>query len=334
MFGQGIGSGIANFAQEFDQAREKKKMRAARGKAADAFYKATPEFQKHYSAEDWSLLSPDDKAAAMEGGLKAQAFAEGQTLERERMLRMKAVEDHLADTQSERENQTRFSDFANEVSQMGQRREDMPQVLSPEEMDRRAKPVDFAGVMGAAARSRFRPKMETIDDIIRAANAGKGQDWEALAPHEGRTTSGVPYVYGKSGQFQFVPGGAGVDSEAKEVRDSSGKLLGHNVPTGGGKSVFRPVTSSEVEPFVDPTTKKLIPGVYMLNGKKVDIRTAVEKSGMLPPNATNEQKRGIWDSIASLWGGGKPDAPPDEDFQPGDDFKWDPATNKLVPRPK
>lgn len=299
MFGQGVGSGIANFAQEFDQAREKKKMRAARGKAADAFYKATPEFQKHYSAEDWSLLSPDDKAAAMEGGLKAQAFAEGQTLERERMLRMKAVEDHLKDTEAERQNRGRFGAFANDLAQMGQKREDLPQVLSPAEMDRRTRPVDFAGVMGAAARSGHQPDLRTIDDIIRAANSGKGVDWSTLEPREWTASTGEKFAYGPKGQPQ-------------RLRNLSNK----------------------VEPFVEPTTKKPIPGVYMLNGEKVDIRTAVEKSGMLPPNATNEQKRGIWDSIASLWGGGKPDAPPDEDFQPGDDFKWDPATGKLVPRPK
>lgn len=336
-FGQGIGGGLAAMGDAMAQGRqrrqtfdlamrdrmqkeeEEKKQRAARGKAADAFVKANPDFAKSLgmTPEDWALLSPDDKAATMEGGIKAAAFAEGQTLERQRRERLDA--------------EAKFPQFAGMLSQMGQDPASLPQVLAPEEMQRRTRAVDFAGIMDASARSGYPVNLGQVDDIIKASNAGNGVNWDDVRPREGVTADGRPYLFGKSGQFQLLPQVGMEGGAAQPIFNELGELMGHQVP--GSKTFIKNQAEADGQllPVKDPDGT-VIPGLGMTrDGRIVDRRTAAQKAGLPPAEA---KQPGFLDRLRSaVFGAPEATAAPAAPAAPAAServLEWDPKTRKLV----
>lgn len=239
--GGGFSQGLASMSEAFTKAQEKKKQLASQGKAADALFKASPELAKltGMTPEDWALLAPEDKIAAVQGAQGAQAFEEGQRKGRLDVMRLMAAEQELANAERE-------PAFLNELAQMGQAPEAVPSPMNNEAFDQRTRPVDLAGLAGAAGRTGYRLDMRTADDLLRAANAGKA-DGEVMAPGEfiEDPITGTRFLTrGKT----MLPSGtnpAKMVGEAEPVVDPrTGALLGHNVFNGKTKT-FKPVRANE-----------------------------------------------------------------------------------------
>jgi len=82
------------------------------------------------------------------------------------------------------------------------------------------------------------------------------------------------------------------------VRDQDGNVIGYNVPTGRGRSSFHKATpraTGELQPVLDPNTKKPIQGLGIdAAGKVHDWRTAIEKAGELPTGKKDEKGPKKW----------------------------------------
>lgn len=282
-FGEGIAGGLSAMGEAFEKAQEKKKQRASQGKAADAFVKANPDFIRKLGMDehDWALLSPDEKASTMEGGMKAQAFAEGRTVERERLLRIQEIEGQLAAQKRAADNESRFPDFAQTLADRAE-----------------LGASDFGSVMRSAADTGYQPKMGELDDLMRASAArdGAAVDWEDLKPREGATEAGVPYIFGKGGQFQFVP---------QDRQPDSGSLRGQGAQ------------------FIQATDQdgNAIPGVFVGPGGKILERKIAPVPGDPPPAPMIEEAGPTARATAPAAAGPKPK------------FRFNPKTRKLEPIP-
>lgn len=287
--------------EQLEKEIEEQKSRAARGKAADAFFKASPDFAKRVgmTAEEWALLAPDDKVGAMEGAIKAQAFAEGIREGESRAAILKAQQEQAA-------NLERFPAFAAALSEYGQRREDLPEWLGDAEIDRRTSALDFSKVMEASRLTGYRPNLSEVDDIMRAVGGGQHNRTPEEMELGGRTV-----IFNRqTGQFQVL-------SDPKEVKQMTGELL----------------------PVRRPGTNEIIPGVGMnpVTGRIHDLRTGVEKAG-LGDDGDLEPKPGFWSTLFGSWGASKASGPAKapakaaETNAAPDEFDFDAKTGNLVPR--
>lgn len=75
--GRDLGAGLAGIADRMEKRKEEDKQRRQRGKAAESFFKASPDLQKHIgmTPDAFGSLSDDDKQAAVAGGINAISLA-------------------------------------------------------------------------------------------------------------------------------------------------------------------------------------------------------------------------------------------------------------------
>lgn len=205
--GAGIGGGLANMADAFAKAQEKKKQLAAQGKAADALVKSSPDLLKSLgmTPEDWALQSPTDKHAAVQGAMGAQAFAEGQQQGQERTLRMLEMERRLEAQDAEAANRGKAGSFFGELSSA--MRPDAPEPGS----EGPTRPgMDLAGAVAfASERSGYNPPASIQDNFINVlakqhepAKAPRGLPLGTVQP-----VDGIGSIVGTGEDFEpnFVP---------------------------------------------------------------------------------------------------------------------------------
>lgn len=176
----GISGGVAGLARGFEKRQEERKRLAQAGKAADAFYKALPADALPIPAEDWALLSPVDKASAMQGIIGAQHYERG-VADTKRLLAAVAME---------REQQANLAlqpEFFAEAARLA-----APQPTEGPATETGELPAPLHGLRGlqlratAAARSGYRLPDSAIDDVLRTA------DEEADLTVRPPTTSELP----------------------------------------------------------------------------------------------------------------------------------------------
>ena len=114
------------------------------------------------------------------------------------------------------------------------------------------------------------------------------------------------------------------DTEAQQLFDADGNLIGHNVPTGAGKFTFRAVkqpSDGALKAVIDPNTGKPVLGFGMdANGRVHDLRSQMDKLGEVKGP---EKGPGVWASVKEFFGAGgakaanPPAAPADGAPAPG-----------------
>lgn len=88
----------------------------------------------------------------------------------------------------------------------------------------------------AAAQSGYRPDLKgVIDDLMKESTGTGSVDWEMVKPREFTTPSGARGVYGKGGQFQFIPEATGATKAGRVPIGEAPKVEGYDLlPTDQG----------------------------------------------------------------------------------------------------
>ncbi len=306
-FGASVGGGLANMADAFAKAQEKKKQLAAQGKAADALVKSSPELLNSLgmTPEDWALQSPTDKHAAIQGAMGAQAFAEGARAGEERTKRMLEMERRLEAQEAEAANRGRAGSFFGEMGRLMK-----PQAPEPGAEGPTMPGLDAFSAIGEASKSSgFQMPPQTVDDFLK----------EGLRKEAG----------GAASFFSPDQVGRGIPVTLPDGTTVPGAFvtpLGPNSSTTVTDPTLRqkptPEVTGKLRPVVDPNTGKAVPGFGMdENGKIHDFRTQMEKGGLPDPEPPQP---GFFNRI---FGGGNsksntPTAAPTVG-------RWNPATGKL-----
>jgi hypothetical protein len=295
--GDSIGRGLAGIAERMEKRKEEEKQRRARGKAAESFFKASPELQNalSMSPEAFGSLSDDDKQSAVAGGISALSLMrENQRAAQERQRYEQEVSSGAA-----------LQQMAGATAQGN-----LEQLYENPEAYQGAPAFDQALFRNPAAVNA-----PNFNEFSRAV-ASTGRGGRVKEPTE-KTIGGRSVIYSPdTGAFQVMPP-AQPETEAQEIFDGEGNLIGHNVPTGGGKWNFRPLkaqASGQLQPVMDPTTGKPVPGFGMdATGRVHDFRDKAAKEG--------------YDRV--LGAGNAETSPAPAKAQ----FRWDPKANKLERNP-
>lgn len=241
----------------------------------------------------------------LQGALKGEALKSAME-DRARAIRLDEaiLQQHGVQTQGVREalaNQEREPAFLGRMDQLMQPHLQGPEpVLQPPEAGAEG-PADLVqpegpaelqpgqpnlgALLRAAEETGYRPDLRgVLDDMIKSGGAASGN--EPLRFEEDPVTGNRYARQGKS----VLPSGinpAKQSTTADEMYDADGTLIGHRVPTGGGKFTFRPIkpaASGELLPVLDPTTRRPVPGLGMdAAGKVHDYRNIMQKSGLGAP---------------------------------------------------
>jgi hypothetical protein len=276
--GAAIGSGIEK------RLDESKRLNTA-GKAAKTFLDALidasddDDTNKSMRKEANKGLSSTDAIAAMTGKLQAQGYATAQAHFKEVMLR-------LTGQKAQNENLAKAPAFYQEAAGYGTAPGDVPFDATPAEFERRTAPLDVRALMAAAGKTGYNPGNQ-VDDLLRALKTAQAESGPPIIDQ-------VDLPYGRKGAV--LRGSKDLKTfedpkaltQAEEMVDTEGNVIGHRVPIGNGRFTFRPLKAgpdSEAHPLLHPGTGQPIPGWVVINGKPVDVRTIMEKAGLQPPGA-------------------------------------------------
>jgi len=277
----GIGHGIESLGESIGKALEKRKQR---GQLATSLRKtlsvAYPE-----KKDQFATMGLEDLQGTLEGEAVRSAQAKEERARRlddalmeQRALQAQSIREALANAQQE-------PAFLSRMGELMQPRMEGPGA-GEEGPANQVPGLSPAAALGAASRDTgYRPDLRgAIDDLIR--NGGAAGSGGPLAFEEDPVTGQRFARQGRS----VLPSGTNPDKlpkEGEEIRDADGNLLGHNVPTGGGKFAFRPLKASatgDLLPVLDPVTKQPVPGYGMdATGKVHDFRNIMQKAGFGEP---------------------------------------------------
>jgi hypothetical protein len=295
--GQDLGRGLAGIAERMEKRKEEQKREQTNAKAALTLFKANPELQKATGMDEHTFtgLPRLDQIAAVRGGITALTLMrENQRAAQERQRYEQEVSSGAA-----------LQQMAGATAQGN-----LEQLYENPEAYQGAPAFDQALFRNPAAVNA-----PNFNEFSRAV-ASTGRGGRVKEPTE-KTIGGRSVIYSPdTGAFQVMPP-AQPETEAQEIFDGEGNLIGHNVPTGGGKWNFRPLkaqASGQLQPVMDPTTGKPVPGFGMdATGRVHDFRDKAAKEG--------------YDRV--LGAGNAETSPAPAKAQ----FRWDPKANKLERNP-
>lgn len=201
--GATLGQSLAGIADRLEKRKEAEKREQANAKAADTLFKNNPELQKLMGMDEhtYSGLARHERAAAVQSGIASFDFQQkrqkGQMEVDEHTLSQSLKQAQLRQQQEEENNFARFPAFAQRMAETGQDPASIPAPFSNEEFDRRTAPPDFRTLMEAAARTGYRPREGTLDDLTRAIQSGQPKPAVVLPPGfapQSMTVGGVTYA--------------------------------------------------------------------------------------------------------------------------------------------
>lgn len=175
----------------------------------------------------------------------------------------------------------------------------------------------------AAASRHGQALNPQLDNILTSLTRAQPQQGKALGFGEDPVSGQRFVTHGNS----VLPSGRNPskqDTEAQQLFDADGNLIGHNVPTGKGNFTFRAVkqpSDGALKAVIDPNTGNPVLGFGMdANGRVHDLRSQMEKLGEVKGP---EKEPGVWDSVKEFFGAGgakaanAPAAPADGAPAPG-----------------